>query len=333
MIEWYLIGALIAFLIGVFKVIISISMLFSIRARNLKKVGLFYSCFRGTFIVGKPSKLNFPFYLLYMLVIAPVFSWLSVISATRGYISAWANKVQIPERIKEIQYKIATMDLPKEAMIEVQNDLSKILGVNIPVFTGQQDDEEDGNSLTLEHDEDTDRTLDLDPVKHIYSIRFRMMGSFRSNSIYEYKFDGNKVLVRLLEDSSDSLGCEKSFEVKDNVVIESEVRKQKLDGESDKYIEEELSRLKQEVEWHEVRDYKTRFFIMSRHPDVFPTFEYRKAIRTELDRLETGTHKIIQLAKDIGAVVKEHKEGYTIQHPENCDDNKKEENVPNLVEI
>jgi len=133
-VEVYLTGVWIALFIGLSKVCIVISILLSQKAKNLKKINLYYNCTDGAFNSTEPfSKIKVILYLFYLLVIAPIFSWLSVLSATLMIIVYISNRTHVPEEIKSVRFKIAHIDLSKDQMIEIRKEIFKILGIEAPV--------------------------------------------------------------------------------------------------------------------------------------------------------------------------------------------------------
>jgi hypothetical protein len=231
----------------------------------------------------------------------------------------------MPDRLKDIIFKFSTVDLPKEDVIDLQKEWGKILGVNVPVYTGASGDDEDQNIIELSRDKDSNMELTLDPVKRMYEIYYRFDLS-QSNSVYEYKILEGKIFTRLIEDDYEDAGVPKEIRVKDNVVMEDVIRNDKESWFGKNRVEERVNHYRKDVEWHEVENYKVKFFIMAKHPDIFPSIEYRKAVRGELERVKNGNSKIIELGEKAGFVLKEDESGQQyLYYPDNCDDLKKKE--------
>lgn len=328
---FYFYGVLLALLIGFVRVCISVSILFSQRAHNLKKIGLCYNPFQGNFTPSNTTTgakfSKFIFYLFYVLILAPIFSWLSVISFVVGVIARLTNKAPIPECIKEIQFKLANVDLSKDQMIELQTEISKLLGINLRILTGETIDEDD-LTYVLKQDKWYIEVC-VEPTNKKFSIYSHYPDDYSSQfySSYEYRFEGTKLFARLLEEHADHYG-KLEYQVKDNVVLEGELRKR--DSELSerirvfaKDIEEELKRLREEIEWYEYNDVVVKFFIMSKHPEIFPAKEYKKAVRRELERIKNSTEQLISRARESGAMITENAEnnwGDPFTIPENCDE-------------
>lgn len=110
----YFSGWALALTLGLVKLVISYSVSGSLRVANLKKIGLHYHPFSGQFKDSPASKSQWVFCAFYLLIIAPIFSWISVISGVWQILSVWSKKAELPEKIKEINYKVSNINLSKE---------------------------------------------------------------------------------------------------------------------------------------------------------------------------------------------------------------------------
>lgn len=95
---------------------------------------------------------------------------------------------------------------------------------------------------------------------------------------YEYKISSFSVelQIRLLEKSSEPPPDQ--YQVKDGVVLESEILKDKNKSLS-KMIQEQISKLKEEVEWNKIEilgNYEVNLYILSKHPEIISNEEYRR---------------------------------------------------------
>lgn len=318
-------GVWLAFLIGLVKVCISTSALFSLRARNLKKVGIHYHCFRGDFISSKPTGvLGFLFYLFYMLMLAPLFSWLSVLSSAWGFISWLSNRTPVPEKIKEAQYKIAHLDLSKDELTKLLSAIAIALGTTLPVTSDSPESDEEPNTYVLEPGEWYSEVRVNTSQRRLVFYGHTPDYDSVFNSIYEYRFEGGKLIARLIEDSVEHYG-KVEFKIKDNVVLESEIRSRDAEKKF-KFgnLDEELKNLKEAVEWSEFRRYDVRFFVMSRHPETFPIIEFKKAVRQDLERVQSGVLNFVSVAKGLRVVVVETDQGIDFKDPEHFSDSEKD---------
>lgn len=137
-------GFQIAFMIGLLKFSITIAVLFSTRAKNMAKVGIYLSLFNGTFSSFKENNAKYLiWYAFYMLALAPLFSWLSVASAVFYFAFQKLTAPPVPDSLKEIQYRVATIEMSKIEMLAVIESTKKILSPNLTTSSERQLDLED----------------------------------------------------------------------------------------------------------------------------------------------------------------------------------------------
>lgn len=327
-------GVAVAFIIGLIKLCIAFSLSHSQRARNMAKVGLHYSYFNGTFNLTSPEGWGkVVWFTIYLLIIAPIFSWLSVISAAWMFISARVKQTAVPEKLKEIQFKIAHVDLTKDQMTNLLNEISEVLQTNPIVVNGSggetrisseitnSENDEDSFTLVLETIEDSDWYLEVSvepksKLFHFHSHPPDYDGLYYST--YEYKFENTKLLVRLIEDYSDHIG-KIEFNVKDNVVVTSEISKRHAESSINiDSLEEKIESYSKQVEWHEFKRHDVRFFIMSKHIELFPPMEFRKTVRQELERIRSDKGKFQNQMEQMGFVIHETEEGFQAKFPKDC---------------
>jgi len=321
----YFSGFILAFVIGLVKVAISFSNLLSIRARNLAKVGQHYNCFQGRFVEQKSGKGSHLFFVIYMLVLAPLFSWLSVMSAAWTFVAAWSNKVPVPEKIKEIQFKIASIDLSKEQLAEMYQEIAVFYGVNNPISALQNSDEDSDRFTLVIETGDWPREITVDPKSKTY-VYYSRTPDYDSvfNSKFEYKIENLELWQRELEDSVDHYG-KIEYDIKDNVVLEYEIRKRHEES-SFKIVdlEEKLQRLNNSVKWHRVEAHNVTLFIFSHHPDLISAFDFRKFVRSEWERLKIAVVKINKAVTELGGNVVETEFGFEPRYGESQSEEQKE---------
>jgi hypothetical protein len=125
----------------------------------------------------------------------------------------------------------------------------------------------------------------------------------QSKEIYQYEIEGTTVKVRLLERLMEE-PLDKYFEVQDNVILESEIRKRhNNEGIIIRTLDEILTDLTKEIEWQEISTSKQKYFLLSKHPEVFSNFELRKHLRQELERIKQGVSKIMLFVEKHGLVI------------------------------
>jgi hypothetical protein len=125
-------------------------------------------------------------------------------------------------------------------------------------------------------------------------------------SVYEYRIEGTKVFQRVLESKTDSYG-EVEYEVRDNIVLEHEIRQsypEKSKLLAGWGVDEVLERWRASVAWSEVFG-RLKYFILSRHPEMLATAEARRYFRQELQPLQCGFDAVVQKAAEFGGTLVE----------------------------
>lgn len=115
-------------------------------------------------------------------------------------------------------------------------------------------------------------------------------------SVSEYRFDGFDVEMRLIEKSW-GVGIIDTYEVKDNVILETAIG---------------INELKSEINWHKLYSLKVKYFILSKHPTLFKEGELISFYRKEFERLESAKYYITYIAKQNGFVVKTTEHGIVL---------------------
>lgn len=325
MLNFYLLGVFVVIVLMIIRIASGIAVSNSLRARNMKKIGVHYNFFAGTFSKEKQKPLSVFFSILFLLIIEPLLSWINVAVTLWKWFSAHANKTAIPESVKEFQFKLAHVDLSKAEIEKSGREMAKLQGVELA------DDDDDGSNSITEDSNGFFYQHTIYPNKHQLNYYYHSPDyDSESNSIYEYRIAGHKVESRLIERYRSYLPHNeeaRQFEVRDNVVLESEIRERHrtdkpLLTKTDEYIE----KLKREIEWEELLYYKLKYFVLSKHPEINPTQEYRKFLRSELERIKLGVAKITDIANANGYTVKQFEiGGLAPDIPEELPDSKKQE--------
>ncbi len=321
MLEIYLTGAFLMLGINIVRIVKNLSAVVTMRTRNLKKVGIHYNPFIGSMSKDKHSILTLPFTLFDMLIITPALSWISVLMNIVAWVRILFNRVPIPEKVKEYRFKLSTMDLPKEKMKEMARELGDSL--NIPfaddILNEEQDDEVNGNTLVTDtgtfNNEFTIQRSEKKFFRHYHTDDWDV----EIEETYDYILEDKKVIAELVEKRT-RLGGERFFEVKDGVVQESALRERESGKKfSLKSIDEKLSELKAAVSPEELMDYRLRYWILSKHPEMIPEQDFRKFLRQESERIKAGTSNIKALAQENGFVIGNFEEFVTINLPDSAD--------------
>lgn len=194
MLEFYFSGFLIAFIIGVIILFMNLSFLFSVKRKNIEKIGLFYNFAVGNFLETKPNKFLIVFGLLDRLLFSPLLSWIYVVIVAWRWFSSIINKAPIPEKIKEIQFKISSAELPQEMMDELALEIKKFYGLSALASPA---------TLVLDTSSDWYYEVEILPSEMklmYYSHPSDYLSQFYST--YQYRINGNSVEQKLIEKSS-----------------------------------------------------------------------------------------------------------------------------------
>jgi hypothetical protein len=295
----YLTGVFIALIINLIIIINVFFTLISTKNRNIKQIGLHFNPWTGNYTKEKLTWKAFSLYIVYLLMISPLFSWLSVGWSVFIYLKGIFNKVPVPEKIKEINFKLSSVDLPKAKVKEYMNEIVKFYGDDYINLDDRILDEDDPDLLVIEpaiEKDDWYREIRLDrKIKNFTMYSHTPDYDAQFTDVYDYKFVGSDLWTRKIEHKGEFIGSGEEWDIKNNVVMELEVRNRM--GESCLHykpedIEKKISSLKEVVEWQECKQNIIKYFVMFRHSDLFTEFELGKYMRSELERIKYGYKKI-----------------------------------------
>jgi hypothetical protein len=139
--EIYLSGVFVAFLINLVQLVIAAVAASSQRIKNIEKTGRFYNITEeGRFTKQKPTWGKTTFYLVEVLTINPSLSWFYVCYFAFTLVKTRVNRAPLPERLKEIQYKLSSANLPRETVKDCLNEIAHFYGVEIDDRNPYEDD-------------------------------------------------------------------------------------------------------------------------------------------------------------------------------------------------
>jgi hypothetical protein len=297
---YYAYGVATAFVIGAYRVIVNTSHLLSAKTENLKHVGLYYSCSSGQWVQGKSASWKYVVYLVYTLLVAPLFSWLWVGSFALMFALGKARQARIhvgaiPERVRAAQLRLEQPGLTKDEVTEISAAITEAQGGEVvaePLDLGAR----------------ADVTANRTKRRLIFSSHTDdWLGSF--SSVYEYRLRGSMVEVRLIDDIAKWPG-ETTEAVRDGVVMEGVVRK--VHGLYSS--EDRLAKLKTDTEWHPL-DGRVRFYVLAQHPEEVSRPELRRAVREEIEGIRRNAERACAVAREHGFPVAETDAGFEIAYP------------------
>ncbi len=290
--EYYIFGVGIVFLINIYNLLRNILTGISQRIKNLKKIGGYYNLTEGQLTKEKPSFGKLAFWVVDILIITPFLSWLYVGYYIVMLIKARINKTPIPEKLKEINYKLSSLDLPKKMVKECLNEIARFYGGPDVDFRDPYDDDSK-NYYDIKSGygrNDWNVHLELDKSTHSFTITSRDPDFGEHIHTFEYRFEGTMLWSRIIE-TKDKYSDHVEYEIRNGVVLEQEYRerqKRSLLFSSEKEIEERVKQLYGEVEWSEHNYSTVRYFVLFRHEDVLDDIAAKTFFRSELERITDG---------------------------------------------
>lgn len=187
---------------------------------------------------------------------------------------------------------------------------------------------DDENSIMIENDH-TDVTFDFSPEQKKFKVSSSIKDDvFYNYSTIEYKISANPVelQMRTIELSHEP---PKEWSIKDGVVLESELRKDKFNDQ------ERINSLKKEVEWTKVSilgNPEVNLYILSKHPEIISKEDYRKFLRQSIERVRLGVSKVEDAVKNDTHGLQVHTGDYgrNIWYPDSETEKKESEEYWNL---
>ena len=145
----------------------------------------------------------------------------------------------------------------------------------------------------------------------------------QTHTIFEYKIEDTNIFCRTIERWSELDGIKIEYEVKDNVVLEAEIRER---TELNSFLtpeeqEQDIQSLIQTVQWHRVK-YEIEFFILSialqKNENVF-----KKYLRSESERIKNGIRLLKNSITDPELKLTEFEDRVAIAYSVDCADSVK----------
>jgi hypothetical protein len=165
------------------------------------------------------------------------------------------------------------------------------------------------NEFVIEDKDETIYTAEVDigldyrPMPNHFRTDYRHDTS-QSKSLYEYRLEATDVSCRLIYDEYEDMGVPEQRDVRDGVVMESEIRKRdesrsaRLRSLSN--VEDKITSLKKAVEWQKMEPlafHGLKYFILAKK---LPQADARRYLRQELERLKSGETGFFREAEKYG---------------------------------
>jgi hypothetical protein len=164
----------------------------------------------------------------------------------------------------------------------------------------------DSDEFLIENKDETLFTAELDigldyrPRPNYFRTDYRF-DTCQTKSLYEYRLEETDVLCRLIEDQYEDIGVPEQNDVRDGVVLESEIRKRDAEKRFDRTsVEDWIGNLKSDVQWHKMDSlswHGLKYFILSKK---LPQADARRYLRQELERFKIGEIGVFKEAEKYG---------------------------------
>ncbi len=196
---------------------------------------------------------------------------------------------------------------PSKPVIEPKGIVAKTVAAMSAPLASSEEELQDDNEFVVSDEGESHAVIALDvDIKYKPCpghFRFRSRYDTSSHQAeYEYRVEGAKLFVRLLHQNDDGAGTPRggNWEVQDGVVLETDIwsnweREFACLATQKSWRESQVGKiagLKEEVEWHELPITWLNggvLFILRKRAQVA---EFRKAVRTELQRIKDGTARM-----------------------------------------
>lgn len=319
--DFYVNGYILALCLGFIKTILTLSKMFSVRIKNLEKIGIHFHPMNSHFNRNSRSSSEIFFYIFCILFLVPLTSWLTVVITVWSFISIVIKKIEQPDKIKELNYKLDEIHLSKSEVLPLQSELNVCHGLydyELNLLKGVFDDQQELNFIDLSL-ENLSGTYYINPINKTFTYwKYSIDTTNKISIIYNYKFENDHIIVKATELTADYNGQE-SICIKDSVIQDSVLRKL-CEANNSINFEHQLNFCKNELKEHKLEYYKIGIFIMSCHPEHFSYGNLIQIARHEIERITSGITKLENKAVEIGCTIVDESEEYTrIRIPPNCD--------------
>lgn len=305
----YLAGVLVAFLINLSKLVYALIAASGQRIKNIEKVGLHYNITEGQCTKQKPTWGKVAFYLFDLLVITPLLSWAYVCYFGYSLLKARITRAPLPEKIKEIQFKLSSVSLPRETVKECLNDIARFYGGEDAAidYRNPYEDDYDKDTFIISSGDgmhDWNVHLELDKKNRNFTIISRDPDCGEHITTREYKFEGATLWARTIE-AKHKYGSRAEYDIRNGVVLEQDYRERQKGSilGSPEDIEERLEKLRTETSWENSIAQGIRYFILFKHDDVLNDMPAKRFFESEHERIASGYKRLEERAKQLGGTI------------------------------
>jgi hypothetical protein len=305
----YLVGVIVALVMNMVRLVVAAIASSSHRIRNIEKLGLHYNITEGQCTKQKPTWAKVTFYLVDLLAITPLLSWLYVCYSVFALVKARINRAPLPEKIKEINHKLSSANLPREIVKECMNEIARFYG-------GEGAGIDDRNPYEDEYDMNTyviasgsgrhewNVHLELDKKNRSFTIIARDPDFGEHITTCEYKFEDTELLTRTIE-AKHKYPDYTEYDIRNGVVMENEFRDRQKNSifSSPEEVEERVQKLRAEINWENNANQAFRYFILFRHDDLLNDKAAKRFFQSEHERITSGFRRLEERVKNLGCSI------------------------------
>lgn len=283
--------------------------------------------------------LRFPLRNNPMLSKEAVWAYIMALNVRMGVAMQDENQIiaaieEVLEKRPDFNYQDA-LDKLDELQVIIPEIITSVKGSFVP----KDDRDSDYNIFAYAPAEDEDdwhSEMRLIPSAKRYMIYSRTpdyLGQYKTR--YEYKIEGDEIYIRVIESRSEYIS-DIDYDIKDNVVLENEVRERMSESaicSDPEEIDRKINELNEDIKWQEINK-RFKYFIMLRHRHSFSGLDFKKYYRSELERIKNGySYLDKEVKKNGGYIVKEDMDNDFSYIRIGWDDDLPEDEVEKLSEL
>ncbi len=122
--QMYLTGVILVEAFGLLELLSIFIDTFSARFQNFTNAGFFFDPITEKFYTHKQPSKTWAFYFADLIIFTPLLSWVSCVLLITSFIKKYSARSHLPDKVKELEYRLSTIVLQKEETIALINELN-----------------------------------------------------------------------------------------------------------------------------------------------------------------------------------------------------------------
>lgn len=115
-------GVYLALILSISKCLMSVGLMTSNLAYNLAQLDSHFNLWSCNFSPTKQVPFSKGLYFFYALIVAPLFSWLTVLSVVMYYFFSLGRKMEKPDATKRILFDLSVSRYSKEVILQLDEE-------------------------------------------------------------------------------------------------------------------------------------------------------------------------------------------------------------------